>query len=389
VIVVDLGGGTFDVSVLTHEEGVFEVRATSGDTHLGGEDFDQRIVDYMLKQHKKKTGKDCSKDKRAIVRLRLEAERAKRVLSSSRSSRIEIESFCDGSDLSEPLTRFKFEELNEDLFKRCLPIVQRVIDDSGVTKTQINEVVLSGGSMRITKVQQMLKEFFNGKEMLYMDLQETVAYGAAVQGGILSGEGGSQTKDILFLDVTPLALGIAVKGGVMSTIIKKNSVIPNKHSETFTTVYDNQPSVSVMVYEGHGSKTKDNNLLGEFEMTGFPHVKAGVPKIEVTFHLDINGILVVAAEDKENGNRQSLTITNDKGRLSRADIDRMAKEAELHASADARAAFESFLSHADSVKAGAERAGGDSSATGSKAPAIEALIEQARRWLEYNPSASK
>lgn len=363
------------------------MRATAGDTHLGGEDFDQRIVDYMMKQHKKKTGKDCSKDKRAVVRLRLEAERAKRVLSSSRTSRIEIDSFCDGTDLAEPLTRFKFEELNEDLFKKFIPIVQRVIDESGVPKREIGEVVLSGGSMRIPLMQKLLKEFFNGKEMMHQDLQETAAYGAAVQGGILSGESGSRIKDVLFLDVTALALGIAVKDGAMSTIIKKNSVIPNKHSESFTTVVDNQPSVNIMVYEGHGNKTKNNNLLGEFELTGFPAVEAGVPNIVVTFNLDLDGILVVSAEDSKNGNKQTLTIADDKGRLSREDIDRMAKEEELRARADARAEFELFLSHADSVKPG--RSGSGASAAEKSARAIEVQVEQARKWLEDNPSASK
>ncbi len=370
------------------------MRATSGDTHLGGEDFDQRIVDYMMKQHKKKTGKDCSKDKRAVVRLRLEAERAKRVLSSSLTSRIEIDSFCDGTNLTEPLTRFKFEELNDDLFKKCIPIMQRVIDESGVTKREIGEVVLSGGSMRIPLMQRLLKEFFNGKKMRYMDLQETAAYGAAVQGGILSKESGLQMKDVLFIEVTALALGIAVKDGAMSTIIKKHSVIPNRHSESFTTVVDYQPSVKLMVYEGHGNKTKNNNLLGEFELTGFPAVKAGVPDIVVTFDLDVDGILVVSAEDLKNRNRfgmktrnkQTLNITDDI-RLSREDIDRMAKEEELRTSADARAEFELFLSHVDSVKPG--RSGSGASAAKKDARAIEVQVKQARKWLEDNPSASK
>ncbi|CAJ0629565.1 6947_t:CDS:2 [Entrophospora sp. SA101] len=442
ILVYDLGGGTFDVSLLSIDDGVFEVLATAGDTHLGGEDFDNRVIEHFVKLYKKKNKVDVTKDLKAMGKLKREVEKAKRTLSSQMSTRIEIESFFDGKDFSETLTRAKFEELNNDLFRKTIKPVEKVMKDANVEKSAVHDIVLVGGSTRIPKVQQLLEEFFNGKKASKnINPDEAVAYGAAVQGGILSGAenvedlllvdvcpltlgiettGGVMTKliprntviptkksqifstaadnqpvvliqvfegersmtkdnnllvqqlleeffngkkaskninpdeavaygaavqggilsgaenveDLLLVDVCPLTLGIETTGGVMTKLIPRNTVIPTKKSQIFSTAADNQPVVLIQVFEGERSMTKDNNLLGKFELTGIPPAPRGVPQIEVTFEIDANGIMKVSAADKGTGKSESITITNDKGRLSKEDIERMVEEAEQFAEED-------------------------------------------------------
>ncbi|KAJ9117511.1 hypothetical protein QFC22_004361 [Naganishia vaughanmartiniae] len=327
IIVYDLGGGTFDVSLLSIEEGVFEVLATAGDTHLGGEDFDQRVMSYLIKQYKTKTGTDVTNNKKALGKLKREVEKAKRTLSSQMSTRIEIEAFENGNDLSETLTRAKFEELNMDLFRKTMKPVEQVLKDAGVKKEEIDDIVLVGGSTRIPKVQQLLKEYFGGKEPSKgINPDEAVAYGAAVQGGVLSGE--ESSSDILLIDVCPLTLGIETTGGVMTKLIPRNTVIPTKKSQIFSTAVDNQPTVQIQVYEGERAMTKDNNMLGKFDLTNIPPAPRGQPQIEVTFEIDANGIMKVSAADKATGKTESIVITNEKGRLNQDEIERMVREAE-------------------------------------------------------------